>query len=172
MKTLILLISIILVQEYAKAAEPVTKSPFKLEVIAGYATHYIEFDGYNDATFEDNLTSDVGLIRLSYHNFGVTALSDSQGDLSFALTYTKSQLKRGAFEASLVLGAYILRNELDSGIFSAEMNDILPDLKLGSRNYSVLPLAGLQLDYELKAGLSASMLITPTFTLWGLKISF
>lgn len=165
MKALILILTIL-------STNQAFSKDFKFELMQGFATHYMSFKGYNDSVFKDNLTSTVTLGKLTYKGYGLTGLSDSQGNLSLALTKESLIYTRKALNVYTTLGAYILRNDADSGIMAEEVNNILPQIQVKDRRFTVLPLAGVQADYSFSKNLKGTILITPTFTLWGLKVQF
>lgn len=166
MKYVIFTILMLVIQAKSNASE------IKFEVMQGFATHYMKYKGYNDSVFKDDLTSTVTLARISYEGFGLTGLADSQGDLSFALTKEFIHYKTNKMEVKSLIGTYILRNDVDSNIFSQEINSMLLKINVGERRWSVLPLAGIQADFNLVGNVNATILVTPTFTLWGLNLKF
>lgn len=162
MKNLILTLGLLIAQTQVVKAKDLS-----LELFQGFAYHYEASKYYNDSVFKDNHTSTNTLIRFKYDGFALTSLADSQGDMSFAATYSKTFYNKGQFSIDYTLGLYILRGEkLPEFMFITQF----PTINMGKRGFILSPLAGLELEYKLNNTLSLTGLVTPAFTLFGLKL--
>ena len=138
----------------------------EVEVLAGYAHHYNKMATYNDKTFNNNQTSDVLLARISHNNISLNALSDSQGNLSIAPTYSIILDQGPTFKLAAILGLYIMRD--NNRQYTPQFE--LPQVSVGERDFSVMPLIGIELDMPITKNLDLTAVISPTFTLIGIKI--
>ena len=139
----------------------------EIEALAGYAHHYNKMATYNDKTFNNNQTSDVLLARISHNNISLNALSDSQGNLSIAPTYSIILDQEPTFKLSAILGLYIMRD--DNRQYTSQFE--LPQISVGERDFSIMPLVGIELDIHITQNLDFTTVISPTFTLIGIKVS-
>lgn len=140
----------------------------EINLVQGFAYHYNEYVEYNDSVFKDNKTSTNTLLTLSHNKFSFAVLSDSQGDLSTALYYSQGVYKNKRNYLNTVVGIYNIRSDK---IFSTSPNLIsFPSFNIGRREFHITPLAGLEYSYQINKDVSFSALITPAFTLVGLKL--
>ena len=139
----------------------------EVEVLVGYAHHYNKMHTYNDITFNDNKTSDIALLRLTYNKLSLNLLSDSNGNFSIAPTYNTSLIKNNYFNVTFISGLYIMR---DDNYMYSNLN-VLPQLNVANRAFSIMPLIGLQTDVKITKSLDFTSVITPTFILIGIKIN-
>lgn len=146
-----------------------TKKGHALEIalVQGFAFHYTESPDYNDSVFKDNLTSTNTLLNISQGNYTLTVLADSQGDLSTAFTYSHNLFYRPNQNLNAVMGVYNLRSDkmLEDSIVT-----MFPAVNIGDRSFSITPLVGLEYQYKLNETISLDALITPAFTLFGVKL--
>lgn len=140
------------------------------ELIQGHAFHFMPSELYNDSIFKDNRTSTNTLLRISSGAYGFTILSDSQGFGSFALDKRFETQLSARTSVGLTLGVYLMRESYE-GLIQEPFDRIIPKLKLEGRSFYALPLLGLNLDYKLTEHFSLSAMATPTFILFGLKLS-
>ena len=144
------------------------KAEIKIDALVGYAYHYKESPNFNDKTFSDNKTSDVLLLRATYKSVSLLALNDSQGNFSAALIDSKS-LYRGRVNLSTIYGLYLMRNDKQEHTKATGMS--LPEFSIGPRDFSMVPLVGLQLDIPVTDRIEFTTVFTPLFTLAGIKLT-
>lgn len=143
-----------------------------VDVLAGYAHHYTPYSGYNDRTFKNNLTSDVALLSINYSSLSLIGLSDSQGNASFAFINRFHAHTNRILTLNMILGVYALRSDNEPHMLSPELSTFLPTISVGSREFTLLPLIGVELDVPLNNNVSINTTFTMSFVLTGLKISF
>lgn len=140
----------------------------KINLSNGFARHFAPSKNYNDSVFKDNLTSTNTILTLSYKGVDFSGLSDSQGNLSFALTNNVLLDDNDMFKMYFTWGTYILRKE--GANLLPSIDAISPDLRVGDRTWAFTPLLGMSFDIPLTDLISTDVMITPAFLIFGLKI--
>lgn len=140
-------------------------SAAELSLTQGFAYHYRSSKNYNDSVFRDNKTSTNSLATLSFDRLDFTLLSDSQGDLSGAVTHRTHMATHRLLSLDLIAGVYIIRNDGNKVISELE----LPSVDFGHRSWTFTPLFGVEAKFRLTNRTNVAILATPAFTLGGIQ---
>ena len=158
MKYIILVLLLIGINNQSKAME--------LQIMPiGFAYHFNSSPYYNDGTFKDNHTSNVGLVQVSYKNASIALIGDSQGNTSYSLTYDIKLSKTSNTALNAVLGVYLMQNPDNIYTYNKKL---VPNTNIFGQSHSIIPLLGIEYEIELTDKISITNFISPYFILTGL----